>query len=127
MQLCFQIISIGSIQLSLLNKHTEVILYDTDEADTKMVCAKNITSSNIECLYVRCEIEEEELSLQYEYTPSFYVSQGIVLSIETDPSNSEDCTFISFANEILYCCGGTNSVKCTRFDNNYLFIISFYI
>jgi hypothetical protein len=122
-----EISSIGSLQLSLLSMHTNVVFYDTNSAETKLVCAKNITSLNIECIYVKCEIEESESITSFVHTPHFYLSTSIDLSVETDSSSNGDCALASFANEILFCCGGNNLIKCTRFKNNYEYINSFFI
>ena len=120
-----EIIEIGSATVSSFSKHTKVTLYDTNVATTKLACARNITSSKIECIYVICNIEETESTQQYTYHATFS-GIPITASIEVDSSSNGDCSLTSFNNENILCCGGTNSVKCTRFNNDHI-INSFHI
>ena len=39
--------------------------------------------------------------------------------------SNEDCIFETFNSEILFCCGGTNIIKCARLESNYNLINTF--
>ena len=117
---------IKTFQVEPLNTHTQVTLYDTNINSYKMICAKNLNNNNIECIYGQFIIEESKI-LTWKYSIDAVYVTNKVLSIPTDPSSNDNCIFTSFNSEMIFCCGGTNLIKCARFDNSYNYINDFII
>ena len=117
---------LGNIQLSLLSAHTQVVLYDIEMENKKLICAKNITSLYVECMTFRLNVIRSESSTKYTYSASVTLSV-ILVSFPMDLSNNGECIYSSFNNEFLFCCGGTNLIKCSRINSDNIFINSFDI
>ena len=117
---------IETFKVTLLNNHTQVTLYDTTINSYKMICAKNLNNNNIECIYIQIIIEETQ-GITWKYSIGDRGSTNIILSYATDSSSNENCVFTSFASETIFCCGGTNLIKCARFDENNNYINDFII
>ena len=111
-------------EIPLLTKHTQVTLYDTVTSNIKVICAKNTTNLNIECLFGVIDIKENSDVTTYTYTVSFSF-YNIFLSFPTDSSTNEYCKFVVFGNEYLFCCGGNNLIKCSRYESDYNYINEF--
>ena len=57
---------------------------------------------------------------------TFDYSQDSIFSLELEDANNQDCVLKnSTENEYLLCCGGTNSIKCIRINNNLEYINTF--
>ena len=107
----------------LLNYHTDVELYDTNVVNTKMVCARNLNTNDIECLYVQTNFK---FALVCSHSAEVSKSQ-LIIQFPTESENNGECILQGFASEILFCCSGTNLLKCTRLDNDYSVLNSFVI
>ena len=108
----------------LLNTHTDVEIYDTTSSTSKIVCAKNINTNNIECLAVIINFSYTLLlcliSVEVQRTP-------IIIQFPIKPENNGACILQGFLSEILFCCSGSNLIRCTRLQSNYEVIASFDI
>ena len=101
----------------ILKTHTEVVLYDTNIPNIKYVCAKNIDTLIVECLRITLEVTAKEELAHYTYSSILYYSTN-AFSFQKDSSNNEYCNLKTFNSEFLYCCGGTNLIKCSRLNPN---------
>ena len=113
-----------SINVSNFNNHDIPILYDTDNYNYKLLCAREIENNNIECkpFYI-----EAEYSLDYSYYNIKYLEME-----ETDYTANfsyyeNSCNYTEYLNEYVFCCGGLNIILCERRDKNFNLIDSFNI
>ena len=109
-------------EITILNSHTNVNLYDTSN-NNKILCAKRLSSNYIDCLEISYTIDDEST----EYINPFYKKTYLInfsgidiikFSKNVDELNNY-CSLKQFNNEYLFCCGGTDIIKCTRYDMNY--------
>ena len=108
--------------------HKEIQLFDTSQSTYKVLCAKNINNMKIECIIIRYSIEESTNSLpvvHIQHTVKIIYDSNILLSIPIESSNNGDCQLKAFSSEILFCCGGTNIIKCARMQSNFNLINTF--
>ena len=86
------LVKIGDKEVSIMNTHTKVTLYDTNQNEKKILCAKNINNNKIECIYVSCNVEEKIsfFSISIEYTSTFNIGTEIILSFPLESTNNED-------------------------------------
>ena len=104
--------------------HTSIEVYETTDNTKDLICAKNINSAGIECILFRYIFTENisdskcsyGISGTYSYLFSFTSSEG---------TNDQNCDFNSFGSEYLFCCGGTNFIKCERLDSQWESILTF--
>ena len=129
--------------ISLMNAHTQIRMFDTDIETEKVICAKNKDTFKMECLKITIEFNEE-LETQEEvtdetenvikiiktnkYSLNLVYENKITFSFEVGSLIDERCIFKkSIEREYLFCCGGEDSVSCARIDNDFNFINSFFI
>ena len=106
--------NINIFKLQLI-EHTDIILYDTNYNNYKLVCATNIVNLMVECIQINVEVTSSKPSDTYSYSGFLYYTQ-IILSFPKDSSNNEECMLTTFISEYLFCCGGTNLIKCLRLN-----------
>ena len=137
--------------VNFMNKHNNVRMFDTNEDNEKLICAKNKDTKNMDCFIINYffnDIEEElvertniiekegeeedeiEITREYEihdYNFTLLFEEEINFSLELDDEKSNNhCVFKeSIEDEYLLCCGGTNIITCGRIDNDYNLINSF--
>ena len=119
--------NINNYIIGTFNNHTQVEIYDTTQKNMKIICAKNKSNMNIECIYALFEINETKGALKWKYSLDTLPVSVIFLSYPSDSSNNGDCVFTTFSSEILFCCGGTDLIKCARIDGNNNIINTFNI
>ena len=110
---------LSSVTYEILKTHTHVNMYNTVQNNLKIMCAKNKNTMIIECIYIQITIDEES-SEKWNYSLQSAQYSTIILSYPSDSSSNGDCAFTTFSSETLFCCGGTNLIKCARIvgDNN---------
>ena len=104
--------------------HTSLELYDTNVRSKKLICAKNLTNFDIECLMFSITITKTKGSSSCTQTQSIEVGD-IIIRFPTKSSSREDCFRNKFTSEYLFCCGGNGLIKCGRFYENNTLITTF--
>jgi hypothetical protein len=99
-------------------------MYDTNDNNKKLICAKNLNNLDIECVLVTVTINLINSFFMCTQTQNIDISD-IVLRFPTQSSSREECFFKLFTSEYLYCCGGNDLIKCGRFFTNYTLITTF--
>ena len=104
---------------SNFKNHDYIILYDTNIQTVKILCARNIYNSEIECSRIDISFPNpiDPFSKEFDIdftkfnntdTNSFYI---------TFSYNEDNCNYTLFNNsEYLICCGKTNIIICERRD-----------
>ena len=118
---------INTVKLEKFNSHTQIEMYNTNTNNMKIVCAKNKSNMNIECLSIKTSIVESKSVIKYTYSIESFTYGAIFLSYPSDSSGNNDCKFTTFSSETIFCCGGTNLIKCVRFDDSDEIINTFNI
>ena len=101
---------------------TFVELYDTNQKNKKLVCAKHIETYNTKCLQFYID-NNPECTTECTFSP--IITYWGIITIPTTEKNSVECGLSNLGNENLYCCGGTNFFKCARLRSDFTFIESF--
>ena len=111
---------------NILNNHTSLELFDTDDDNKKIVCAKNRLTFDMECLKFGITITTttRTLTLSCSQTQETEISD-IIIRFPTQRSNIEGCAFKKFYSEYLFCCAGTGKIFCARISLNYDLINTF--
>ena len=108
----------------LLSNHTEVNLYDMNLDNYKLCCAVNIGTNYMECLYFIVSFKNT-FSIT-KCTNDVSVSMGpYIISFPVDPNTNGDCLLSGFINELIFCCGGKNFIRCARLKTDFTYITSF--
>ena len=105
-------------------KHTTVELYDTSTKTIKLICAKNLNTMDLECLYYTISVSNTFGILTCSQSQSG-VATDIILRIPTGSSSREECFHKTFASENLFCCGGNNFIRCARVTSDLNLIATF--
>ena len=86
-------------------------LYDTDKNDIKLFCNKN--NQNIICKFIQITLNGEDSSVSYEL-----LGDNNLSFITSNNFTENNCYFLIFNNEYLFCCGITDHVKCFKININ---------
>ena len=110
----------------LLNSHTSVVLYDMTNINSKIVCAININTQYMECVYFESYFTNtfSFTSLKCSNQVSIGFSQ-IIMTFPVDPNTNGDCLLSNFVSELLFCCGGRDKIICSRINTDFSFINNF--
>ena len=100
-----------------MTNHTYIELYDTANNTQKILCAKNRATFDIECVLFILTINTQNALTSCSQTQSV-ATTTIILRFPTSSRNGQDCIFRNFAGEILFCCGDTGFIKCSRIARN---------
>ena len=122
--------------ISFMNSHTQVRMFDTSSEETKLICAKNTMSYEMQCFELTYEYNEFEIIEDFDeetnittVTNNYNISltyEDILFSFPLEENNNEHCIFKeSVENEYLFCCGGLNLIKCARISSGFSYIDSF--
>ena len=110
---------------NLLYNHTNVDLFDIDNNNQKLVCAKKRNTLEIECLKITIAISMTTGFSSCTQTQDLEVSD-IILRFPTGTTSTEECFFKNFLdNDSLLCCCDTDKIKCARIADNYDIITTF--
>ena len=92
--------------------HDNIILYDTSNNKNKMLCAKKINNSEIECIILVISYTKNEGEISSVSTKFIDIDKNeykINFSYEHD-----NCNYTIFNSEYLICCGKTDIIYCER-------------
>ena len=99
-------------------KLNTIILFDTNDSLIKILC---IRKNNVECRFFRIEIGSTNLR-------SFDLMETDIFTFESNYLKENQCAFLVFNSENLFCCAAKNYIKCGRFTlDNFSLIKEFSI
>ena len=114
--------------ITRFSNHNNAVLYDIEQTtEKKILCAKNKDTNLIECCFIEINIEyQTKGSSSITYSSSVTISNlnGYYESLSFKMDN---CYFIGFYNEYLFCCGEENFITCYRMDETFNLIKTFQI
>ena len=113
------VITYQSFYIENLASHMNPFLLDTDVLTQKILCATNKDTLYIECTNINYNVGVRKVnSIQYEHVLTLEYEVNDIGVIPMEISNNADCVYFLFLSEILFCCGGTNVIKCARLESN---------
>ena len=109
----------------VLKSHTDVNMYDLNNPSYKLVCARNITSNNIECLYFNTTISNIIKDYTHCISSASFGMSEIIVRFPVDSNTEGDCSSGVVGSENLFCCEGKDSIRCARIKSNFEYIDTF--
>ena len=111
-----------SIDVPGFSNHDNPILYDTSNSYYKILCAREKTNNNIECISLYIEAEYS-ISSSYSSISFYNILNNNYQAIYSYKEDS--CNYTVIDSEYLICCGGTDKIMCDRKDTDFNLINSF--
>ena len=114
---------LGNETIGPFSNHDSVILYSTSDNKYKILCAREKSTNNIECLAIRFVIDNSSSPSTFQIT-----IHNLTNNYEAKYSFLENnCDFIKYNSEYILCCGGTDKIICDIRDINFNLIKNFTI
>ena len=112
---------IGKKTFSQFDYYHKPILYDTGDDNNKLLCA---IKDKILCHILKFDVDFHILGLYFSYTINI---ENIFSYSATLLMNKDNCYFIEFNSEYLFCCANGDKISCQRKNKNLELINKFEI
>ena len=120
-----EIKDLGDREVSAFSNHDMPIFYNTSDSQYKILCAREKTNNNIECITIEFDATYNSATSSFTLNLNFY---EIINEYQTTFSYNEDnCNLTSYNSEYLICCGVTGAILCDKRDINFNLINTFSI
>jgi hypothetical protein len=112
---------IGEKTFSQFDYYHKPILYDTENDNKKLLCA---IKDDILCHILKIDVDFHIVGLYFSYTINI---ENIYSYSATLLMNKDNCYFIEFNSEYLFCCANKDKILCQRKKKNLELIKNFEI